>query len=463
MSNPATGTKERPLSLSGPTQKLAQALRRFEGATSSKLREFRAKYPYEELVSDSVAYCYAQLVANSFCCQDQAFAAGASRHEVRRAGTEWRCGDRCLDSQKGRRGDDVLWIPEGASCSSPRLLWIHGGSWQWGSPDTESYGQLGSKLAALSGAVVMLIDYPLAPEGNFSTILQAALQGLQWLAEAPLADLNCASSSSSDGQAPLFLGGDSSGGGTALSLVLQLKKDGGGQSLAGVILFSPWTNLRCDTPDYYFNAFAKINDTTDFQTTKLHGEVYVGDLMFRGHPKENLDKFTVNAVNYTGADEDLSRDPIASPFYAGPAELAGGGLPPLYFAVGGSEAILGDSLIVAQKAAFYGAKVHVDVGVGLWHDFPMYSEGCGSGKEIWQAKRTLNRTAQFIREMAADRTRASSLGLLWPPAQSSPGTPHTRYVYDLSRKSSREWFPEDLDAALGFWATSVEELKPDSL
>ena len=35
--------------------------------------------------------------------------------------------------------------------------------------------------------------------------------------------------------------------------------------------------------------------------------------------------------------------------------LSGGGVPPLLFMVGGSESILGDSMIVAQKAAFYGA------------------------------------------------------------------------------------------------------------
>ena len=35
--------------------------------------------------------------------------------------------------------------------------------------------------------------------------------------------------------------------------------------------------------------------------------------------------------------------------------------------------------------------VHVDVHVGMWHDFPMYSEGCGSGEGLWQAALALNR------------------------------------------------------------------------
>ena len=68
----------------------------------------------------------------------------------------------------------------------------------------------------------------------------------------------------------------------------------GGQILAGAIFFSPWTNLKCDTPDYYYNAFAKIVDKKAFKDPDS-GVAYVGDLMFRGHPEENLDEFTANA------------------------------------------------------------------------------------------------------------------------------------------------------------------------
>ena len=108
--------------------------------------------------------------------------------------------------------DDLLWIPEGATCESPRLLWIHGGSWLYGSPDTLSYGQLASKLSGLSGAIVMVPDFPLAPVGSYSTILNACLDALRWLAETSL-DLHCP-----PGVAPLLVGGDSAGGGTAVTL-----------------------------------------------------------------------------------------------------------------------------------------------------------------------------------------------------------------------------------------------------
>ena len=39
--------------------------------------------------------------------------------------------------------------------------------WEYGSPDTLSYGPLASKIAELSGAVVMMPDFPLAPVGDY--------------------------------------------------------------------------------------------------------------------------------------------------------------------------------------------------------------------------------------------------------------------------------------------------------
>ncbi|CAE7524594.1 est [Symbiodinium sp. CCMP2456] len=411
-------------------------------------------YPYEDLISETVAYCYTSIVRNSSCCLDSLYAPGVRKTVVRRVGVGWWCGKSCYDDKKGYRGDDLLWVPEGATCESPRLLWIHGGSWEYGSPDTYSYGQLASKLAGLSGAVVMVPDFPLAPVGTYQVVLRACLDALRWLAEAPLGDLHCP-----PGVAPLLVGGDSAGGGTAMSLTLKLKESGGwspkgiresrpeelpgGQILAGAVFFSPWTNLKCDTPDYYYNAFAKIVDKKAFKDPDS-GVAYVGDLMFRGHPQENLDEFTVNAKSYVGDDDSLLTDPLASPFFASVDELGGGGIPPLFFAVGGSESILGDSMILAQKAAFYGTSVHVDVHVGMWHDFPMYSEGCGSGVPLWQAARALNRTAAFIKYVAAAKQTATRLGLIWPPTTSIPGTPHTRYIYDTTRPGAARWFPKEV-------------------
>lgn len=383
-------------------------------------------YPYADLISEVVSYCYARLVRDPDCCIDERFAPGARSRSISRPGTGWHCDERrCFDSVTGRRGDDLLWTPEGATCASPRVLFIHGGSWQYGSPHTLGYAQLGSKLAAAAGAVVMFNDYPLNPIGNYSRIATSSLEALDWLADHGPDGRACAAA------APLFVAGDSSGGGTALSLVLELGRRRGtlgrsGRGLAGAFFWSPWTNLKCNTPEYYFNAFASIMD-------KREGAGYVGDIMFQGRPNQNLDWFTANARSYVGNNESLLTDPIASPFHADGSYLSR--LPPLYFAVGGSESILGDSVLVAQRAAVEGVDVHLDIHVGMWHVFPMYSEGCGSGRELRQGVHALNMTARFIHHVSETGVPPYRVILQASPLSATAGSaagkmPYTMVNYD---------------------------------
>jgi len=366
------------------------------------------EYPYSDLISEGVDFCYDKLVQDPSCCIDEKYASGVTRRVLDRPSARWECGAGCFDSPKGLRGQDNLWVPDGATCTSPRLLFIHGGSWWYGSPNAMGYAQLGSRLAAMTGAVVMLLDYPLIPAGNYSTILPACIEAMQWLAVNGPAECGLGVN------APLLVGGDSSGGGTALSMVLKLKMQPGllpgGQSLAGAFFWSPWTNLQCNTAEYYHHAFARIVATRHSKANGS-GDAFVGDIIFQGHPMQNLDWFTANAEGYVGGDHTLLRDPIASPFHATEVELAGGGIPPLYFAVGGSESILGDSVVVAQKAAAHGVDAHLEVYTGMWHVFPMYTEGCGLGKKLWPASRALEQTTAFLRHVSSAWAQRGRPGL----------------------------------------------------
>jgi len=350
------------------------------------------------LLSASVACCYARIVKNSSCCMDQAIAAGVHSRHIQRPGMHWECNAKnCYDTVMGKRGKDTIWVPDGATCSSPRILYTHGGSWMYGSPDTDSYAQLGSKLAQVSGAMVMVTDYPLVPAGNYSTILQWAVSALQWLEKnGPYEDCP------SDSSAPLFVGGDSSGGGTTMSLVLTLQEKPWllQKPLSGAFFFSPWTNLMCNTPEYYSNAFSKIEGQGRFKdNSKL--QMYTGDIMFQEDTPENADAFSGNAVEYLGGQSHLQTDPIASPFFAGPAQFSGKHMPPMFITVGASESILGDSIWVAQAAAQGGADVILEVYHGMWHVFPMYSEGCGSGEELWAGANAINSTGLFVRHIVS--------------------------------------------------------------
>ena len=177
----------------------------------------------------------------------------------------------------------------------------------------------------------------------------------------------------------------------------------------------------CDTPDYVTNAYSTI-----FNANSSSGKSsdYRGDILFKSPPAMNMAEFRNVALQYVGGQRDLLVDPIASPFHAGASILAM--VPPLYFLVGSEETLLGDSVILAQKAAAYGASIVVDVYDNMWHDFPMYSEGCGSGSKLWLGNKAWENTAEFIQ--------------LAQGAQGSNGWPLLRYVYDESPKGRDAWF-----------------------
>lgn len=165
------------------------------------------------------------------------------------------------------RGFAMLWVPEGATADTPRLLYVHGGSWLTGSPVSASYAPFCAMIAKMSGYPVLAIDYPLAPIGTFETILAEVGKSVHWLATHDPAQLvhmggagglveNADAARTPLESAPmLFISGDSSGGGTATSALLaQSSPDGlpnaGAATISGGVLFSPWLNLRCDTPSY---------------------------------------------------------------------------------------------------------------------------------------------------------------------------------------------------------------------
>lgn len=355
----------------------------------------------------------ARIVENPECCLDELFSKGASSINITRPGTYWYCGyydddddtsgdsgqDECYDSLKGPRGKDQMWVPDGATCSTPRVMYIHGGSWMYGSPFTTGYPQLASRLAAATGAVVFLPDYPLVPVGNYTSILRHAIEGLRWLANhGPIE--GCMS----HGSVPLFVGGDSSGGGSALSLVMQLQADLDllpGIRIAGAFFFSPWTNLMCNTPEYYHHAFAQINDAGLLFKDYSEFEQYTGDIMFQSISLRSASDFSGNADDYVNGNITLQTDPIASPYFATHERFTGSRTPAFFFAVGESESIMGDTIRVANAAGRGGADVTVEIHSGMWHVFPMYSEGCGSGSELWAGAHVINATGAFVKRIAA--------------------------------------------------------------
>lgn len=122
-----------------------------------------------------------------------------------------------------------------AAPASPRgtLLYFHGGGYRLGEAGT--WAGLASRIATAARVTVIVPDYRLAPEHPFPGALHDAMTVYHAV---------CAAETG-----PIFVGGDSAGGGLACSLVATLSA-ASGVIPAGILLVSPWLDLTPDAPSF---------------------------------------------------------------------------------------------------------------------------------------------------------------------------------------------------------------------
>ncbi len=110
---------------------------------------------------------------------------------------------------------------------TPLIVHFHGGAFVSGSLD--SGGKVANLLAA-AGAVVLSVDYPLAPTRPFPAAAEAGYAVLEWAYRNRRL--------LGGKQSPLFVAGEEAGGNIAAAVAL-MARDRGGPELAGQILLSP--------------------------------------------------------------------------------------------------------------------------------------------------------------------------------------------------------------------------------
>ena len=129
--------------------------------------------------------------------------AGVAREEVRVPGEDREV--RCL-----------LYRPKAPSEGRPGYLHIHGGGYVTGSPEGSDIGNLA--ICERLGAVVLSVDYRLAPEHPIPAPLDDCYAALRWLHEN-------AGSLGVDRER-IAIGGESAGGGLAAALAIQARDAG---------------------------------------------------------------------------------------------------------------------------------------------------------------------------------------------------------------------------------------------
>jgi acetyl esterase len=122
---------------------------------------------------------------------------------------------------------------------APIVLYFHGGGWVVGSPEMSD--ALCRRLVRLTGAVVVSLDYRLAPEHPYPAALDDCVDALRWVRENAQSLGGDASSVS--------VAGTSAGGNLAAGLAL-LARDRGLPPLAAQVLMYPVLDARMDTASY---------------------------------------------------------------------------------------------------------------------------------------------------------------------------------------------------------------------
>ena len=136
-----------------------------------------------------------------------------------------------------------IYKPAAGGGARPGLVWFHGGGWVIGNLDGSDYG---CRMAAnAANAVVVSIDYRLAPEAKFPAAADDCYAATKWVSENAAflgIDAN-----------KIAVGGDSAGGNLA-AVVSQMAKANGGPRIGFQLLVYPVTHHNYDTRSYKDNA-----------------------------------------------------------------------------------------------------------------------------------------------------------------------------------------------------------------
>jgi epsilon-lactone hydrolase len=218
------------------------------------------------------------------------------------------------------------------------ILYLHGGAFFMGSP--ASYRNRAMRLSYRCHAEVFVPAYRLAPEHPYPAALDDALAAWE-LVQSLRPDV------------PLFVAGDSAGGGLGLSLLVRLRDLGLSLPNAAVLL-SPWTDLS-------------VSGTS---VDRNHGK----DLWFTRRHLETWARY------YVGRSD--ARSPAVSPVFA---DLTG--LPPLLLFAGENELLLDDARRVGDAATATRTDVTLHVGKGMQHDWPLALPWLEESRVAWKTMR----------------------------------------------------------------------------
>ncbi|MBB6250169.1 alpha/beta hydrolase [Nitrospirillum iridis] len=224
-----------------------------------------------------------------------------------------------------------LYVPATApqGMTLPVILFVHGGGFSAG--DLETHEVLARAIASKASALVVYVDYRLAPEHPFPAGLSDVYATLEWLA---------AHAPEIGGDATrIALAGDSAGGTLAAATAL-LARERRGAAVVAQWLMYPSTSNRMDTPSW-----AEYGDT-HFPTRAAKG------MFMSAYIPAGIDPYSPLVA------------PLSAPSHAG--------LPPALVQTGEMDPLRDEGVAYAEALARAGVDAHAVVYPGQTHGFMQF-------------------------------------------------------------------------------------------
>ena len=237
-----------------------------------------------------------------------------------------------IDGPAGSIGIRIYW-PATHSDSSlqPVVVFFHGGGFVMG--DLDTHDGTCRQHAVGADAVVVSVDYRLAPEHPYPAAVEDAWAATLWVAEHAVeigADTT-----------RLAVAGDSAGGNIA-AVIAQRARDNGGPPIAFQLLWYPATLWDSSLPSFTENADAVILDA----------------------------KAVADFSRWYAGEIDMSNPP---PGMAPGRAQNLAGLPPAYIGVAGHDPLRDDGIRYGELLAAAGVPVEVDNAETLVHGYVGYA------------------------------------------------------------------------------------------
>jgi acetyl esterase len=241
-----------------------------------------------------------------------------------------------------RDGHEVplrVYRPAASRGPLPVVVYFHGGGWVLGS--TRGYDPLCTFLARAVGAVVVSVDYRLAPEHRAPKAVQDCVDSVRWLAEH---------ADSLGGDAShLAVSGDSAGGNLS-AIICQVVRDEGGPTISHQALLYPSTDATKSQPSVMEHATAPIL---------------------------TLAKIDAFLDLYLGPDGLAATDPLVSPLWA----ASHADLPPALIQTADLDPLRDEGRLYAERLAAAGVPVRHTNYVGVPHGFASFPGATTIGQQ----------------------------------------------------------------------------------